>query len=61
MLINVRQQIALDDEKMIFEPSLTFRKPDLILLEEFPAEQLVWRQTVHDRRVGDRAIDEWFR
>ena len=50
---NLRQQIARHDEKMIFESSLTLRKPDLVPAQELPAEQLVWRQAVHDRRVAD--------
>jgi hypothetical protein len=35
---------------------LTFRKPDLVAAQEFPAEQLVWRQAVHDRRVANAAL-----
>src|SRR4026208_22447 len=45
---------------MIFESSPALRKSDLILLEELPAKQLVWRQTVHDRGVGDRAATNGF-
>jgi hypothetical protein len=57
---NLGQQIAGHHELMIFESALSFRKSDLVLVQEVPTEHLVRRQAVHDRVIADGALADRF-
>ena len=48
------REIGADDEHQVLEPAATLRESQAVLLDERPAEELVRRQAVEERRLPER-------